>query len=356
MRWHFRLAVMASNLMTAAQQKLLVDTSSLAAIRTDMPWWNGNAIRDLAIGTQEYMMIGDMNLMFYESYYAVFFNKAVAKKFQIPDPYTTVDEGKWTYDVYYSTAQTASTDVNGDGKRTPDADTYGVAMHSNAGQSMILALGQSPLSRDADGYPVYIGLSEPFVDAYQKVMALFTDGETTVKNASAGINKVDGGYLGVFKTDRSLYMMEVLGTLPDLRDMESEFGIVVMPKADESASYVSPVYHGAIGLCVPVTVADAERCAVVLENLAAESYHTVRSVYYDVVLGSKLVRDAASVSSLDTILDSGSFEIGYVYNWGGMCLELEKNIGKGKTDIASVFAKLSAKIESDIAEDLGVRN
>lgn len=350
------MTLMAFNLMTTAQQKMLLDTAALSAIRTDMPWWNGNAIRDMAIGPREYMMIGDINLMFYESYYAVFFNKTVAEKFQIPDPYATVDEGKWTYDVYYSTAQAASTDVNGDGEWTADADTYGVAMHSNAGQSMILALGQSPLSRDADGYPVYDGLSEAFIDAYRKVMTLYTDKHTTVKSGTAGVEKVDGGYQGVFKTDRALYMMEVLGTLPELRDMESEFGIVVLPKADEGAEYVSPVYHGAIGLCVPVTVSDADRTGVVLENLAAESNRTVRGMYYDVVLGSKLVRDEASVASLDTILDSGRFEIGYVYNWGDMRSALEQNIGKGNADIASAFAKLSAKIESGIAADIAVFN
>lgn len=350
------MTLMAFNLMTTAQQKMLLDTAALSAIRTDMPWWNGNAIRDMAIGPREYMMIGDINLMFYESYYAIFFNKTVADKFRIPDPYATVDEGKWTYDVYYSTAQAASTDVNGDGEWTADADTYGVAMHSNAGQSMILALGQSPLSRDADGYPVYSGLSEAFIDAYRKVMTLYTDKHTTVKSGTAGVEKVDGGYQGVFKTDRALYMMEVLGTLPELRDMESEFGIVVLPKADEGAEYVSPVYHGAIGLCVPVTVSDADRTGVVLENLAAESNRTVRGMYYDVVLGSKLVRDEASVASLDTILDSGRFEIGYVYNWGDMRSALEQNIGKGNADIASAFAKISAKIESGIAADIAVFN
>lgn len=350
------MTLMAFNLMTTAQQKMLLDTAALSAIRTDMPWWNGNAIRDMAIGPREYMMIGDINLMFYESYYAIFFNKTVAEKFRIPDPYATVDEGKWTYDVYYSTAQAASTDVNGDGEWTADADTYGVAMHSNAGQSMILALGQSPLSRDADGYPVYDGLSEAFIDAYRKVMTLYTDKHTTVKSGTAGVEKVDGGYQGVFKTDRALYMMEVLGTLPELRDMESEFGIVVLPKADEGAEYVSPVYHGAIGLCVPVTVSDADRTGVVLENLAAESNRTVRGMYYDVVLGSKLVRDEASVASLDTILDSGRFEIGYVYNWGDMRSALEQNIGKGNADIASAFAKISAKIESGIAADIAVFN
>lgn len=350
------MTLMAFNLMTTAQQKMLLDTAALSAIRTDMPWWNGNAIRDMAIGPREYMMIGDINLMFYESYYAIFFNKTVADKFRVADPYTLVNEGKWTYDAYYGAAKQVSADVNGDGAHTADADSFGVAMHSNAGQSMILALGASPLTRDNDGYPVYDGLSEAFIDAYGKIMTLYTDGAVTVKSGTAGVEKVDGGYQGVFKTDRALYMMEVLGTLPELRDMESEFGIVVLPKADEGAEYVSPVYHGAIGLCVPVTVSDADRTGVVLENLAAESNRTVRGVYYDVVLGSKLVRDEASVASLDTILDSGRFEIGYVYNWGDMRSALEQNIGKGNADIASAFAKISAKIESGIAADIAIFN
>lgn len=350
------MTLLAFNLMTTAQQHMLLDTESLPAIRTDMPWWNANAIRDMSLGARSFMMIGDVNLMFYESYYAIFFNKKVVEEFQIPDPYALVDEGKWTFDAFYSSAMTASTDVNGDGKRTADADTYGVAMHSNAGQSMILALGGSPLSKDADGYPVYDGLPEAFVNAYDRVMTLYTDNDSTVKSSTTGVAKVDGGYQGVFKSDRALYMMEVLGTLPDLRDMESEFGIVVLPKADEAAAYISPVYHGAIGLCVPVTVSDADRTSVVLENLAAESYHTVRGVYYDVVLGSKLVRDEASVSSLDTILTSGRFEIGYVYNWGDLRSAIEQNIGKGKADIVSSFAKLSDKITKGIETDIALFN
>ena len=35
---------------------------------------------------------------------------------------------------------------------------------------------------------------------------------------------------------------------------------------------------------------------------------------------------------------------------------LEQNIGKGNADIASAFAKISAKIESGIAADIAVFN
>ena len=59
---------------------------------------------------------------------------------------------------------------------------------------------------------------------------------------------------------------------------------------------------------------------------------------------------------LCAILDSGRFEIGYVYNWGDMRAILEQNIGKGNADIASAFAKISAKIESGIAADIAVFN
>lgn len=346
------MTLMAYNIMTTAQENMLVDVSGLDSIDLTKPWWNSTAISDMAFGSSKFMLIGDIHLMFYESYYSIMFNKTVVEKYGIEDPYALVSDHKWTYDTMYSTASEACADLNGDGSMTPDSDSYGICMHSNAGQSMMVAMNASPISRGSDGYPQYTGLSERFVSAYEKVVTLFNDQNCTASNQTKGMNKVSGGYIQMFKEDRSLYLVEVLGTLPDLRDMESEFGVVVMPKFDESdEGYISPVYHGAIGVCIPATNSDPDRTAVILENLAAESNKTVRGVYYDVVLGSKLVRDEKSTESLDVILGGGRFEIAYVYNWGEMRGLLETNIVKDVTDIASQFAQIESQIQSQIADD-----
>ncbi|MCQ2433498.1 MAG: hypothetical protein MJ175_12925, partial [Clostridia bacterium] len=319
---------------------MLLGTEELPNLKLSEPWWNEKAIRDIAIGKNAYMLIGDIHQMFYESHYAIMFNRELITKYDMESPYNLVADGKWTFDTMHTMAQTVSADVNGDGAFTPDSDTFGICLHTNSSMSMILALGASLITRDADGAPVFNGVSERYVEAYQKVCRLFSDKNVAQHNLTKNMNTVDGGYNGIFTDGRSLFLVEVVGELSKLRSMNNEFGIVAMPKFDEASDYITPVYHGAMGVCVPMT-SDPERTSTVLETMARISYDTIRPAYYDVMLGSKLVRDEKSTETLDVILKSGSFEIAYIYDWGGLRLLIEKNAYQGKEDITSIIEKES---------------
>ncbi|MBQ8577480.1 MAG: extracellular solute-binding protein [Clostridia bacterium] len=348
------MTLFSSQIMTAATEQQLLDVSGLDGLELDRVWWNKNAIDDMAIGDKRFMLIGDLHLMFYESYYAMMFNQDLIAKYDLEDPYQLVSDGKWTYDKLYEMAQTASEDLNGDSAMTPVSDAYGICAHQNSGQSMVLAMGGSLLSRDADGVPVWAGLNENFVDVYGKVAALYGDSSVVMTNGTKGAKDVVtsiGAYNQVFLDGRSLFLIEVVGTLSQLRDMDSNFGIIVMPKNNEADEYISPVYHNALGVCLPVTNADAEMTATVLEAMAIKSHEIVRPVYYETVLGSKLTRDEASVTSLDIVFDSGRFEPAYVYNWGDISGTMYVSIANGK-DIVSAVEKINKKIETEYAKTI----
>ena len=181
--------------------------------------------------------------------------------------------------------------------------------------------------------------------------ALYAD--TALAQTQFTTSQVENGYNGIFESGRSLFLIEVIGQLSSMRGMTNEFGIVVLPKYDEASDYISPVYHNAIGLCVPSTNSDAERTSTVLEYMAAVSYDMIRPVYYDIMLGSKLVRDEMSTESLDLILENGRFETAYVYGWGDLAGIIHTNVYNNKTDIASLIEKKAKLIQNDMEKTLG---
>ncbi len=348
------MTLFAYQIMTSAMEGQIADISEYDVIDLSQPWWNSAAINDMAMGDKRFMLIGDLHLMFYESYYAMMFNRDLIARYDLEDPYTLVADGKWTFDKMFELAGNVAADLNGDSKMNPVDDLYGIAMHQNAGQSMILAMGGMLTERNAEELPVYVGATEKFVDAFGKISAMLADNAKTLTNATPGLENVVteiGGYNQVFVDGRSLFLTEVVGTLSQLRSMDGNFGIVVMPKANEADAYISPVYHNAIGVCVPVTNPEIETTATVLEALAIQSNKALRPVYYETVLGSKLTRDEASVKSLDTVFNSGRFETAYVYGWGDITNTIYKAVTSG-ADIASTLKRADKRVNAQYQDTM----
>ena len=334
-----------------ANEGVLYKTKDLVNLDLDNPWWNKRAVSDIALGTDAYMLIGDLNLMFYENHYAMMFNHALISSLGLEDPYQLVSDGKWTFDKMLEMARSAASDTDGDGVMNVLYDTYGVCECTNTAECMLLAFGASLIHKTPEGIPEYIGVDEHYVESYNKVLSLFSQKDITANDASKNIGQVENEYIGIFSSGRSLFLIEVVGELSKLRGMNNEFGIVVMPKFDEAASYITPVYYESIAMCVPVT-ADAERTSLILETMGEDSREILYPAYYDVMLGSKLVRDEKSTESLDVILSCGTFDIAQVHHWAKIATVIESSIRQGKTDIVSTIEKKAAALRADIEASL----
>lgn len=339
-----------SNIVTYAQNNQLYPLDDLTGLHTENPWWNRAAMGDISISRDQYALIGDINLMFYESHYCMMFNQEMIARYDLENPYDLVKNGTWTFDRMLEMASAATNDVNGNGTVDAGEDDCGICLHSNASIPIITAMGASLFTKNADGIPEFTGINDRFVNAYQKDCALYAN--TRLAQTQNTAKEVENGYKGVFASGHSLFLIEVIGQIASMRGMTNEFGIVVLPKYDEASDYISPVYHNAIGLCVPSTNSDAERTGTILEYMAALSYDTIRPVYYDIMLGSKLVRDEMSTESLDLILENGRFETAYVYGWGDLTGLIHTNVNTNKTDIASLVEKKVKLIQKDMEKSL----
>ena len=102
--------------------------------------------------------------------------------------------------------------------------------------------------------------------------------------------------------------------------MEANFGILPLPKYDESQEqYFSTMqYNNATVMCVPQTATNLERTGAVLEAWAAESVDTLTVAYYEITLKGKYSRDDESTAMLDLIFSTRVIDQGMLFNWSGV--------------------------------------
>ena len=155
--------------------------------------------------------------------------------------------------------------------------------------------------------------------------------------------------INMFIENRTLFLIRPVQTMMALREMEADFGIIPVPKYDESsATYNTAVNpYACIFMCLPLSVADTTRSADVLEALACESYYNVISPLYETVLGDKLVRDSRSTEMLDLIFDNRVYDIGLIWDFGGITQKLLEN---KSTDVVSMLSSVENKTNKAINE------
>ena len=73
--------------------------------------------------------------------------------------------------------------------------------------------------------------------------------------------------------------------------------------------------------------------------LAVEGRRSVRPVYYDVLLASKIARDDESVVMLDIIYDNCEYDLGLNYGGGNIWYMMSQLMTAKDTNIASFFEK-----------------
>ena len=135
--------------------------------------------------------------------------------------------------------------------------------------------------------------------------------------------------------------------------MDHNFGIVPFPKFNEAQpDYVAYVGALCAVLAVPTTNSNLDRTGVILENICAESYLTVRPAYYDIVLHGKTIRDDESKEMLDLIFSKRTYEVGAIYSFD-VVSTVNSNLSSGKPEIVSAIDKIRDRTNAAIEKNFG---
>lgn len=332
----------------------LVSSDFLLAADYEKPWWNTDAMSQTAIAEKSFLLFGDVHLSYYDAHSMVGVNMELLEKLDgASDPYNLVKNGKWTFEEMHRLMKMAEYDVDGDSERD-EYDRYGMAASSESALPLMLSMGTALSAKDEVDLP-YITCygDEKFYDVYNLVaQSIFSDSKT-VYNSDRHSDS-DYSPLRMFEEKKALFVVTTVGDLDHLRNMESEFGVLPMPKygreQSEYLSYISGSEACALG--IPITGANFLRTGVILENLAAESYRKggLRETYVDNVLNFRYVDNDKSRQCLAIILDSGTFDLAEIYGWGGLADTVSDLAASGSEKYASSMAAIKNKTESELID------
>ncbi len=343
----------------------IMDLNDIPNMDLSKPWYDQNSITGMSIDNKVFCVMGDMLTMDDDATGAVFFNKKLAISNDLPDMYGMVKEGTWTIDKLTEFATTAATDANGDGVMKAEDDTWGALSEYAATFALISGCGKTMVTKDADDIPQNTTMDEGYIAMYEKVLKLQNNFDVTLYAESlSGYADVWTDCMDVtFQSDRALFNICWLNRASLFRDMETDFGILPLPKYDENQENYSSFVHMycANTIAIPKTGQDFARTGVIIEALSAESMYTLKPAYYDKTLKYKSSRDVESTEMLDIIFATRIYDLGYMFNWGGVYSSVGSLAGTNGQDISGyasklskiskVFTKTRDKTIEDISED-----
>lgn len=307
----------------------------------EKPWWYLNYIREAqADNDHTYFLAGDASPDVFRRSSMMILNTDLLANIggDINEIYETILNGDWTFDKLSDIVRGLYIDSNGDGTVDVD-DTFGFASWTRSDvDHFMIDCGVRGCSRDEEGVP-YITFNNPTTVKFVETLVDFLWN-------NPGSYYVEGiPTFEMMENNRALFLCEKFSRLDMIRDVQTDFTIVPVPKLDETiSSYGSLTHDDAVILCIPVVSANVKTSTAVLEKLGYYYFYDVMPQYYDVILKNKYRRDSSDAASqiIDLIHGSMTTDFAYIYNYGmsNMMLSLRDLIGVSKsTDFASSYKK-----------------
>ncbi|MHB1151618.1 MAG: hypothetical protein ACYCWE_00205 [Eubacteriales bacterium] len=331
----------------------LVDLYSAEYLDFSKSWWDSGMTENLSVGGKLYTAMGDINIMDNNATWAVFFNKKLIIDYKLELPYNFVKSDNWTYETYLDMARTAAADLDGNGTMDVN-DRWGTVGSYENTFFMFMSAGERLTGKDSDDIPYLVVPTNRTFSAVESIFSVQLDTETSTLHAdnhSAEYGNVWSELIRVnFKADLSLFYVAGMLTYTLMRDMESEYGMVPMPKLDtEQPNYYTTLNkNNASSVCIPMSNSDIEGTGFVLEAMASESTDTLTAAYFNVALERKYMRDEESRGMLEIILSSRVFDLASLYDWGGIYSMLSSMTSAKNTDYASKYAAVENPAKSAI--------
>ena len=339
-------AVIANGIesLSMASNNLLLDLQEMPGISLKDPWWDYALNGDLSLCGRQFYAACATNIMAYEATWIAMFNKKMLtdKGYAPKNIYDMVKSGTWTLPNYIELTKGYIVDIDGDGKMT-DKDQYGTAGQGDLATGFYIGAGLRYIEKDENNRLVLKSFDERAAGVLELVAEIC---KTDVGfNSHGTMNK--SGYPEYGRTllaeNRALFFTETLLCVRALRDMADDFGVVPVPKYDESQeNYISLVHHWAVSLTsIHAACPDTEMTGIILEEMAYQSNRTVLPVYFDIAINGKYLRDEESIEMIDYIMENRVMDLALANNYGNLSSNILAAIYKGSFEFASIYDKAS---------------
>lgn len=296
------MAVPLTELGAFYAEDILANLYSLPYIDYSAEYFDADITAAAIAGDGLYAVSGDANLN--PDYLScVYFNRALAEEYIGEDIYALVKDGTWTWDRFAEFS-----------KLTEDIDgLYGHGSLSDKQSYIDIAAssaGINYVSNEINTVPYVNYLdnkdSSPARSFVETLRDLFVDSGTYTK-------KTGTDALGLFINQSMLFMTDRLYVTEWLSDSSFEWGILPLPKYDESQeNYISPLSVDSPVFCVPMATRSYEISSVILESLNVAAYNYTTDVYIEKCT-DYFLRDNNSILMLEIICDTASADFAHMY-------------------------------------------
>ncbi|MBE6612259.1 MAG: hypothetical protein E7632_07185 [Ruminococcaceae bacterium] len=337
---------------------MLVDLKTIPTLDLSHSWWNANANEEYTIGGKQLAAIGDASLYNLGAPVIVMFSKTLVQENHLENPYQLVDDGKWTLDVMKEMISAAARDVNGNTEMDKE-DIYGFACENGTIYYAMFSAGSRFTDRDKDG-TINLALNN------ERNAGLAANLVTLMRNRQAVLYNSDWSkqfssvwsdfYTPKMMANEILFYSNQLYVSLDLRAMETDFGILPMPKYDEAQEDYISVANTWFSdhIVVPVTNTDLEMTGHLLDAMGYYAQKHITPAFVDVAVKSKGTRDEDSVRMIDIILENQIFDVGLMFNWGKITDMLENMVRKTNTNFASSWAAIESVVNTELAKTVAM--
>ena len=334
-------------------QGFLLDMAKdMPYINLEKEYWYADGNEVLNLGGKQMVVFGEMSLGTYDYTHLLAFNQDLIREYGLTSPWDYYAEDNWTFDSFGTLVTSVYDDLDGNGTMDEN-DRYG--FHTRQGFQfplMYTAAGLKTVELNSDGYPEFVAPSnQVFSDVYDWCTTVFYDGNAWYKqtNGNDFLTKSP-----MFQENKMLITDMTFFYVGAVRDMVSDFGIIVYPKyTAEQDRYYTWVEGGAKALGISLITQNKEAVGALLEAMGTESLKNVIPTYYEINLKAKYSRDEISSQMFDVIRESRSFDLGDTV-W---CAVVRENLGnafRDKKPLASSLATIEKAVNTKIEEAMEV--
>ena len=339
----------------SAENGDLVDLKEVETLDLSKHYWDQSANEKLSIGGKLFYTVGDIIATEDQATWTMMFNKRIAEAHDLEDLYTVVKEGRWTFDYFYNLLKDTGVAHPNDNGEWDHLATYAFATHMDMGYGFFYAAGLSFVQKDNDDIP--------FIDAtnQEKVQNVLTYSLKVMRDTSLTIDAHKWVHIRAaaheliaeaFMEDRALFFCEVLATIIGFRSMDTDFGILPLPKYDESQEdYVTFVNPAASLVGIPIYQKTADNCrksGIILEAMAYYGHQIIVPEFIEKAIKGIATRDVESIEMLDIIFQNRMYDLGLINDWGGLASGYNNLVFNNKNDYASMFKKSSKSAEKKL--------
>jgi len=330
----------------------LVEYSNIPYINLDAPWWDSSSVASLSVANKLFAACSDITIMDKDATTGMVFNKKLADDYAISNIYDTVLKGEWTIDKLIELSKIVATDVDGNDVQD-DKDIYGLLYQRDTMSSFLSGCGGFVADKDDDDLPIMTLYTPKNIDILDKLYDFLYNPQDCFHVMKFFDPKPEGftdGMTRMFQNNQALFMWIRMADVENLRAMDTDFGILPIPKLDtlqETHLQTVNPYVGTV-VIVPQSASDLERIGIMLESLSAESRRILLPAYYDIMLTNKLTRDEESLDMLDIIFDNRVYDVGDIYNFGDIAGQLIYMTMTYDRNMASKYESLEKSINAAI--------